>query len=551
MVHDQQAFSFRALLLNLIQFIELPILAALIALTILGQRIDQQYLTLGLVALLLPSVLRLLVTARVVAPTLTLVPLLFLLALCALTIYVTPSWEYTWPELTRLFTGMALCVAVINWMNPIPIGSMRRAPAIHGLPWRFTMGTIAFLLITLALTMVGLMALGPTTKFGISVPWSTLPPIQGLAASGSFNPNRVAGVAAPAVPLVFALLIGTLRPRRSTVGGWLGWFFTKGFSLLALLFLSGALLLTQSRGALLAVGCATVIILPFLGRRGLVLFSGLIVLMVTALFQLDSTHLQQFLVLDTSGNLHNGNLHNGGLISLLLQDRNINGRWILWQRAFHGIADAPLTGMGLGAFEEVSQQPYPQLVGYVPDPDMSHVHNIILQQGVDFGLPGIIVFVALLALMALLLVQLARNSPKNSPLRTWSVGLLGTYIAYFVYNMFDALTLGSRPSVIVWLLFGLWIGAGEWLQSQRHLVEKADRSNAVAELYRRRSDRTAAAVNAVAAEASDGTIHHEDDDQADEVVDEIVDDGARDSNDPASNDSWESRAWAITAGNRE
>ena len=176
--------------------------------------------------------------------------------------------------------------------------------------------------------------------------------------------------------------------------------------------------------------------------------------------------------------------------------------------------------MGLGAFEAVSQQPYPQVAGYVPDPDMSHVHNILLQLGVDFGLPGMIVFVTLLATLAVLTVQLIGRTPISTPLYTWSVGLLGTLIAYLVYNSFDALTLGARPAVVVWLFFGLCIGAGEW--SRRTRIEHEGVSSV--------------AVNSPPAPAP-------------LVVSPEFVLSATPST--SNDDAWDDRAWAITTGSQK
>jgi O-antigen ligase len=93
---------------------------------------------------------------------------------------------------------------------------------------------------------------------------------------------------------------------------------------------------------------------------------------------------------------------------------------------------------------------------------MTHVHNIVLQAGVDFGLPGIIALVALLIMIALLLKSLIRLTAVPSLLHTWSLGLLASFVAFLVYNMANATTLGSTPAVAVWFLLGLCVGAGEW-----------------------------------------------------------------------------------------
>ena len=217
--------SGRRVLLTIIQWIELPLIAVVTGMAIFAERLDPSNLTIGLLALLVPSALRLVVTGRIVAPTFALWPLLLLLGLCALTVYVTPTWTHTWPEMVRLLAGVALCLALINWMNPIGAVFGYWDERRYGLPWRFVVGTLAFVGSSVGLTAVGLLALGTTNKFLPTIPWTRIEQIEQLTTYGAFNPNRVAGAAVLAAPLVFALFLGPLMPRYRTAGVWVGWFF--------------------------------------------------------------------------------------------------------------------------------------------------------------------------------------------------------------------------------------------------------------------------------------------------------------------------------------
>jgi putative inorganic carbon (HCO3(-)) transporter len=416
-----------------------------------AEQVGPGLLVIGLSCLLLPSALRLLVGGALTTPTLALWPLLLLVGLGLLTVYVTPAWTHTWPELVRLLWGIALCLALINWCRPLHASTA--ASSSRHLPTRLAWATIVFFALGLALTMVGLLVMGPTHKFAWLDGWLAQLPQLPLPGGNGFNPNRVAGVAVLLAPLALALTLGRLRHHRPTRIEWLTWLLTKPAVAALTLFFSGAVILTQSRTAWVALGCAGLVIVSQLGRRGWLLLLLLAVGGATIVAALGPSRLMsQFIVYDAQQ------------ISAeaLIQDRNLAGRLILWQRALHGLADAPLTGMGLAAFEVVSQQPYPQVTGYRPDPDMSHVHNIVLQVGVDLGTPGMVAFVSLLVMMGTLLWRLVQRSSRPSPLHTWSLGLLASFVAYLVYSMLDAITLGARPSVMVWFLFGLALGAGEW-----------------------------------------------------------------------------------------
>lgn len=440
-------------LLTAIEVGEVALIAAVGGPALFAEQMAPGWLIIGLSCLLLPGALRLLIGGAFTTPTLALWPLLLLVGLSLLTLKVTPSWAHTWPELVRLLWGVALCLALLHWCHP------HHAPASAAsrhLPPRLAWATIVFFTLGLALTTVGLLVMGPTHKFAWLDYWLAQLPQFPLAGVNGFNPNRVAGVAVLLAPFALTLTVGRLRHHRPTRGEWLMWLVTKPVAALLALGFSAAVLLTQSRAAWLALGCAALVMLSQLGRRGWVLLLLLAVVGATVVAAIGPGRLLTALTVYDPQQVS---------ADALIQDRNLAGRLLLWQRALHGLADAPLTGMGLAAFEVVSQQPYPQLAGYRPDPDMSHVHNIVLQVGLDLGLPGLITFVSLLVMIGWLLWRLVQRSHRPSPLHTWSLGLLSAFVAYLVYSMMDAITLGARPSVMVWFLFGLALGAGTWGQT--------------------------------------------------------------------------------------
>lgn len=442
-------------LLTAIEVLEVALVAGVGIPALLAEQMAPSTLSNGLSLLVIPSLLRFLVAGQLAASTLTIWPLLVLVLLSGVTVRVTPSWVHTWPELVRLLWGIALCIAVSNWLNPLQTRPASGAARRHLAP-RLLWATIVFFGVGLALTTVGLLVMGPTHKIARLDAWLAHLPQLAVEGFSGFNPNRVGGVAVLLAPLALALTVGRLLPHHPTALDWVSWLVTKGVVLALALFFVGAVILTQSRAAWLALACAVLLMLSLLGRRGWLLLAGLLVAGSIGVAAFGPAHLLQALTVYDLQQISP---------DAVIQDRNLAGRLILWQRALHGIADAPLTGMGLAAFEAVSQEPYPALPAFIPDPDMSHVHNIVLQVGLDFGTPGIIVFVGLLAMMGRLLWRLVRRSQAPSALHTWSIGLLGSFVAYLVYQMLDAITLGARPSLMVWFLFGLAIGAGEWAQA--------------------------------------------------------------------------------------
>ncbi|MEZ4866304.1 MAG: O-antigen ligase family protein [Caldilineaceae bacterium] len=450
--------TFTKLMGWVLQVLEPLLVLAVGPVVVLAERLPQAVVIAALLLLVLPFGLRFLAAGRTSAPTLANWPLLCLLLLALSTIWVTPAWAQSWPELARLLWGLALLLAVVNWALPLHIQTQPRwiqLDATHAarptVPApRLVWLTLAFVGMGLLLVVVGMLDLQQANKLPALNRVLAWLPSMAVGPALGFNPNRVAGAALPFAPLVLLLLVGPLLPERRTLGVWLAWLSVKGAALLGALGFGGVLLLTQSRSAWLGLGVALCCCLTLLGRRGWLLLALLLALAGGGLLAVGPDRVLNALTVRTEGEV---------AATAWIQDRNLAGRFILWERALNGIADAPLTGMGLAAFTVLSQQPYAPMPNFHPDPDMSHVHNLLLQVGLDLGVPGLLAFGAFLLMVGLPLLRLVRQS--RGPLRTWSVALLGAFLAYFVYNLLDAMTLGARPAMVGWFLWGLCLAASE------------------------------------------------------------------------------------------
>ena len=102
--------------------------------------------------------------------------------------------------------------------------------------------------------------------------------------------------------------------------------------------------------------------------------------------------------------------------------------------------------MGLNVFRKLLPIRYPDNPA-LPGEELSHVHNHLLQAGVDLGVPGLIIW-----------------RSGSSPVRCWfrctavctdlsrSGGGLGAGLAaHFVFGMADAIPLGAKVGVLFWL----------------------------------------------------------------------------------------------------
>jgi putative inorganic carbon (HCO3(-)) transporter len=211
-----------------------------------------------------------------------------------------------------------------------------------------------------------------------------------------------------------------------------------------LLFELGVLFLTQSRGALFGLGVAFVVVAVAQDRRwawvgGMALGAGLA---ATAIIGLQPA-------LD---------LVVGGLGGSTVQ--SAAGRLELFSRALYMLEDFSFTGVGLGMFPKVLSLLYPLfLVG--PDTEIPHAHNILLQAGVDHGIPGLVAFLALLIVLGYLGVEAIQES-RGRPWQPLAIGLLAGLIAYLAHGQVDAYGYTPRAHILVWGHFGLLTAVWKW-----------------------------------------------------------------------------------------
>jgi putative inorganic carbon (HCO3(-)) transporter len=383
-------------------------------------------------------------------------PLLFLL-LVALPLGARQSpdfWEASWPELVRMVWGIAVCLGVINFCAGDRGWPSRRRLAPH-----LAVATAGFVALGLLFGGVGLAAMRTGTKFPLVeqlLGW--LPAMLSDGALGlSLNPNRVAGLLVLYPSLLLALLLAAAPHARATPIWWLG----KGLLVGLLAFFSMALLLTQSRTALLAALCSVGVVSLLAGRRGWIVL-GLGALVAAASLSV----LGPGGVVDMVA-VQSPDAEGAAPIARLLADRDVAGRFLLWQRAGYAILDAPLTGIGINAFHLLAQEPYPRLPNFRPDPDITHAHNLFLQTGLDLGLPGLLAYSILLVMAGMTLFRLWSDTQPGRPARLWVVGMAGALTAFLIFNLLDAVTLGARPAVANWYLLGLVLGAGVLAQPSR------------------------------------------------------------------------------------
>jgi hypothetical protein len=368
------------------------------------------------------------------------VALLLLLGMTGVGLFVSFDPALSLPKLAGVLLGIALFGAIVD----------------HGR--QFSVWPIVTIYFLLGIVMAAVGIVGATWE----PPFDFLNGVRGYvgmsaqgvpgAVGGVVNSNELAGVMAWIAPLALACFLGLSRSLWRT----------NKFGLLFLLattLLSGfTLIATSSRGGILALGAGVAVVLALYlpSRWRLVLLIGLLISLAGVMSYAIST-LQQDLVGDALG---------------------LSGRMEIWSRALLAIADHPLTGVGLNAFRRVVHVLYP-LFSIADNIDLGHAHNHLLQAALDLGLPGLAGFLAIWFISAALLSttwqNLHRRGARRHPYYALVAGLSGSLMAGWVFGIFDAIALGSRPGFLWWILLGLSAAvhyavnySGERLRSHRH-----------------------------------------------------------------------------------
>lgn len=369
-------------------------------------------------------------------------PIAGMAAMVPIGMLASPNIEWSLGRAFFLVYCFVLYYGIVRWVNS---------------PRRLQIATVVFLLAGTGMSFLALIG----TDWQAKVPFlrdltASLPQVaQGLSRdSTGFHPNIVAGALLWVILPLLALFANAIRERRNaTETAFTAWYTRALFHpiLLAgmLLITAGTLLLTQSRGALLsaAVGAGVLAWLWWPKLRPLVIGAGVVVAVLTVVLLADRSV--------TAGDPPIGSpLDNFGV--------RVNA----WRSALHGIADYPLTGVGLDAFNELMPIRYPAPM--IPDSyDIGHAHNQFLQAALDLGLPGLAAYLALwcvAAWMALRILRLPASPGKSSDgatglnykcVQALAAGIAAALAASFMHGMADVVVLVSKPGVLFWAMLAL------------------------------------------------------------------------------------------------
>jgi O-antigen ligase len=129
-------------------------------------------------------------------------------------------------------------------------------------------------------------------------------------------------------------------------------------------------------------------------------------------------------------------------------------RWPLWRFTMDRISERPWTGGGFG--RESFKLQFPDY--YRTHPQLWHAHNMVLNKGIQMGIPGMAAFLALW----LTLAAACSKGLKVPGMRSWGIAALAMITGVFARNMVDDFFVRDL-SLLFWLICGAFLGT---LQSE-------------------------------------------------------------------------------------
>jgi putative inorganic carbon (HCO3(-)) transporter len=336
--------------------------------------------------------------------------------------------EVTSTQLLRLMNGLVLFYTVINWT-----GNKQR------LRWLLS----------------GLIAVGFVFSIFafISVDWSTdklffIPSIIYdrfiILVSDTVNPNVLAGNLVILLPFALTILFFSWKQISR---------FEKGFAVVSAVSMLVMIALSQARGAWIALFITLMVFISLRWQWGWVVPAISAVLIVGLILWMQNTTIYYLLV--------------GGIQGL------INNRSGIWERAILLIKLFPLTGTGMGGYQDLSELIHPLLESSTER--IPHAHNLLFQVALDLGIPGLISYLAGLLVIFSIAMQVFRDKiTRLYPLYlSAAAGTICSLVAFLVHGLLDAVTWGMvRPAPLVWVIWALTVAVTLLIHSESKLMQQ-------------------------------------------------------------------------------
>lgn len=364
---------------------------------------------MGLALVILPWLARWIRVGRPTRPTPLDLPIGIYVATATLSLWPSVDRAQSLNALLTIVAGVAVYYGVVNAATDVR--RWQRAVAV-------------FMLGGVALTMFAFQAAGWDHFAGVV----QLQPVYGWLAQLPNVWNRTVNVGIMAsVVLLFAPLALALALATSIL-------WRRIILLLVAVIMIGLPVLARSRGDVLALLLTLPALFLWRGRRGAApVVAGVLGLCLAAV------------VLP---------LYAPGLASRLAFV--YPSRWAVWERAAYILRDHPFTGIGLDIFPLVARVFYPYFDYAIERSE--HAHTLLLQVGVDQGMPGLLAFAVLIILFYRANWHAWRAAGTREQ-RLLALGIFSSATAFLLGSAVDNGVMTSRAAPAFWCLLGL--GAGQ------------------------------------------------------------------------------------------
>ena len=292
------------------------------------------------------------------------------------------------------------------------------------LPWLGWMAILAGLALAL-LVPLGMVTVRPLTSLGDPVLGHL-----GLRARDALNGNVVAGYLVLLLPFAAARMVLSRQPGSRPPSA------TTLLCLEGTVLMFVAILQTGSRAALLAAAISLLLLVA-------IRWSWMARWVLAGALSLGAVA---------------GALWGWTNIALRVMASGTTGlaeRQEIWSRALMMMRAFPLTGVGLGSFEVVVASLYPLYLE--PGGSATHAHNLFLQIGLDLGIPGMIAYLAILALSLRMAVAVWRSSRKRAVYEESVLALatIASLCGVVGHGLLDCAVWANRGAFLPWLVLGL------------------------------------------------------------------------------------------------
>jgi len=383
------------------------------------------------VLLILPVILfiRFRIRKRFLPKTALDLPLLLLTIQVIATCIIVPDLSFSLPKITGVFFGILIFYAVTSVLieeefikggiSLYILGGMLFALlTLSGLNWDYDslVFSLARLLgIPLDKTVFTRQVIPSLEKVIPRLNWN----IPG--SEHGFNGNAIGGFIILLFPLCLAILIPYCRSKSAA-----NRLYSKGyfafFLILFMVIFSGILFLTLSIVSWMALVISLWIV--FFSKKWKAVSAGLLVALVIfsiLIFPSKFSSISKTIKGD-------------------LDPEKIDYRLQWWGIAVDTIKSNPFFGIGMNRIRL-----HPE-IGY----ERSHVHNHFLQTAAELGIPGLLAYLAIVAVAAIMCVRIWHN-PAAGWMKYAAMGLGCGQLAHFLFGTIDCIPLGAKVGIFFWL----------------------------------------------------------------------------------------------------